>query len=83
MDTNVIATITIIIKDRSEAATKVNALLSEYGNMVIGRLGLPYPKKGLYIVTLVIDANNDLIGALTGQLGQLPDVKVKSTIAKI
>lgn len=83
MSSQVIATITVIIKDRSESAKKVNAILSDYAQVIVGRLGLPYPNKGLHIVTLVVDATNDVIGALTGRIGQLPDVSVKSTLAKI
>lgn len=51
--------------------------------MVIGRMGIPYHERDLNIVTLIVDASTDEIGALTGKLGQIPDVTVKSTLAKI
>lgn len=83
MNPPTIGTITIIIKNRSTSAHRVNEILTEFRGIVIGRIGLPYPQRDLNIITLVVDSTTDQIGSLTGQLGQLTDVTVKSTLAKL
>ncbi len=70
----------IIIKDRNKAAATVNAILSEYGEMIVGRMGLPFRDRGLSIIDLIIEANTDEVGALTGKLGMLEGVQVKSLL---
>ncbi|MFO7819567.1 MAG: iron-only hydrogenase system regulator [Halanaerobacter sp.] len=76
-----IAVVGIIINDREEAADKVNDILSEYGNLVLGRMGLPYEDRDLNIISLIVDGNNDQLGALAGKLGNLEGVKVKTMMA--
>ena len=77
-----VASIMILVKNRSESAGKVNEIISQFSDVIVGRLGLPYSGRELNIITLVVDATTDEIGALTGKLGQIKDVKVKSAIAK-
>lgn len=72
----------IIIEDRKEGAEEVNRALSEYGNMVVARTGVPYKEKNCCVITLVVDADADEIGALTGKLGNIPGVSVKSALSK-
>jgi putative iron-only hydrogenase system regulator len=69
--------IALIIKNR-EVAPKVNDILSSYGDKVVGRLGIPFREKNLSVISVVLEANTDEIGAIAGKLGQLEDVKVKS-----
>ncbi len=83
MDDRAVGVIAIIIKERSASAALVNEALTKHGNIVIGRMGLPYHERDLNIVTLIVDASTDEIGALTGKLGQIPGVTVKSTLAKV
>jgi putative iron-only hydrogenase system regulator len=83
MENRSVGVIAIIIKQRSETASLVNEELSSFGDMVIGRMGLPYHERDLNIITLIVDASSDRIGALTGKLGMIPGVTVKSTLAKI
>lgn len=78
-----IGTITILVRDRDETAAQVNEILSQFAGVVIGRMGIPYSKRNLHIITLVVDATTDAIGALTGRLGQINDVTVKSSLAKL
>lgn len=78
-----IGTITIIITDRSRQAQKVNTTLCEFGDMIIGRMGLPYAPGGLHIIALIVHATTDEIGALTGKLGAFPGVSVKASLTKI
>mgnify|MGYP006276144965 CR=1 FL=1 len=76
-----IAVVGIIIDNREEAADKVNDILSEYGNLVLGRMGLPYEDRDLNIISLIVDGTNDQLGALAGKLGNLDGVKVKTMMA--
>ncbi len=76
-----IAVIGIIIDDRNQAEA-VNTLLSQYGRYVIGRMGLPYEKKQVNIISIVVDAPMDAISALSGKLGRLPGVSSKALYSK-
>ena len=78
-----VASVMILVRNRSESATKVNEIISNFSSIIVGRLGLPYSEREFSIITLVVDANTDEIGALTGKLGQIKDVTVKSAVAKI
>ncbi len=68
----------IIVDKRRDAAPKVNDILSNYGELIVGRLGLPCREKGFSFIVVVIEADTDELGAMTGKLGMLPDIKVKS-----
>ncbi|HOW88066.1 MAG TPA: iron-only hydrogenase system regulator [Candidatus Omnitrophota bacterium] len=72
----------IIIEDRKKAAHAVNDLLSEFGDMIVARVGLPYRERHCSVITLIVDANTDELGALTGKLGALEGVSVKSALTK-
>lgn len=72
----------IIIEDRKKAAHAVNDLLSEYGDMIIARVGLPYRERHCSVITLIVDATTDELGSLTGKLGALDGVSVKSALTK-
>jgi len=75
-----ISVIGIIVTNREESAEKVNDILSKYGQYIIGRMGIPYRERGISVIALIIDASTDELGALTGRLGSVPGVKVKSAI---
>ena len=75
-----IAVIGIIVED-TEQAEKVNALLHEYSRYIIGRMGLPYGKKKVSIISVVMDAPMDTISALSGKLGKLPGITAKTVYA--
>lgn len=77
-----IGTITIIITNRARQAENVNKVLSEFGDVIIGRMGIPYAPKGLHVIALIVHASTDEIGALTGKLGTLTGVQVKSALTK-
>lgn len=76
-----IAVIGIIVEDKNMAG-EVNRLLHEYGQYIIGRMGLPYEKKGVNIISVVVDAPADSISALSGKLGRIPGVGVKALYSK-
>ena len=71
-----------IIVENIHSAEKINHLLSTYGEYVIGRMGVPYREKGISIISVTIDAPNDVISALSGKLGMLPGVSSKTIYAK-
>jgi putative iron-only hydrogenase system regulator len=77
-----IGTVSVIITDRAGQAPLVNAVLSEFGEMIVGRMGMPYPLKGVHVISLIVDGTTDQIGAMTGKLGALKGVKVKSALTK-
>ncbi len=64
-------------------AARVNSILSEHGDIGIGRRGLPYPPATLHILSLIVHGTTDEIGAMTGKLGSLDGVKVKSALQKV
>ena len=76
-----IAVIGIIIEDPGQAGA-VNALLHQYAAYVIGRMGLPYEKKRVHIISVVVDAPQDIISALSGKLGRLPGVSAKALYSR-
>jgi putative iron-only hydrogenase system regulator len=77
-----IGTITIIITNRTSQAENINRILSEFGDVIIGRMGIPYSPKDLHIIALIVHASTDEIGSLTGKLGTLTGVQVKSALTK-
>ncbi len=76
-----IAIIGIIVQNR-QSAEEINSLLHEYGEYIIGRMGLPYRERDLSVISIIIDAPADIIGALSGKLGMLKDVNVKTVYSK-
>lgn len=80
MDTR-IALIGIIV-DSNESVGQLNTLLSEYSEYIIGRMGIPYREKNISIISVAIDAPNDVISSLSGKLGMLPGINTKTTYTK-
>ena len=79
---NRVAVISIIVEDDS-AAAELNALLHEYGQYIIGRMGIPYRSRGINIICVAIDAPNDSINALTGALGRIKGINAKATCSNV
>lgn len=76
-----LAHVGIIVSDKT-AAGEVNALLSSCGNYIVGRMGLPYEKRGVHVISLVLDAPQDVVNALNGKLNRLPGVTAKALFQK-
>ena len=76
MDTRV-AVISIIVKNK-ESVEILNKTLSEYGEYIIGRMGIPYHKKEVNIISIAIDAPQDTINTLSGKIGRLEGVYTKT-----
>lgn len=67
-----------ILVENMNSVKILNDILHEYGNYIIGRLGLPYPKKNVNVITVVIDAPQDVINALSGKIGKLEGITAKT-----
>jgi len=76
-----IGTITILIKGKSSVSV-VNTLLSEYSDIILARQGLPLHNRNISVISLVIEGSVETINALTGKIGRLMDVEVKSILTK-
>ena len=81
METRV-AVMGIIVEDY-DSAEKLNAILHEYGKWIIGRMGVPYREKGINILSVAIDAPQDTIAALSGRIGKLQGVSVKTAYSNV
>ena len=81
MDTR-IALIGIILESR-ESVDALNHLLTEFGDYIIGRMGIPYRERGIHIVSIAIDAPQDVISALSGKIGNLPGISVKTAYSPV
>ena len=77
-----IAVMGIIVENR-ESAEPLNTLLSQYGEYIIGRMGVPYKDKGVFVVSVAIDAPQDTIAALAGKVGNLSGVSVKTAYSNV
>lgn len=71
-----------IVIESFENVGQVNAILHEYADLVVGRMGIPYREKGISVISLIVDGTTDDIGAMTGKLGRIPGVSVKSALTK-
>ncbi|ADZ84357.1 iron-only hydrogenase system regulator [Cellulosilyticum sp. ST5] len=77
-----IALIGIIVENK-DSVEKINGILHEYGEHIVGRMGVPYKPKNVSVISVIIDAPNSVISALSGKLGMIPHVNVKTVYSKI
>ena len=81
METRV-AVMGIIVEDMT-SVEQLNALLSEHGRWIIGRMGVPYRQRSISILSVAIDAPQDVISALSGKIGKLNGVSVKTAYSNV
>lgn len=67
-----------IIVGNRDTAGKINDILHDYGQYIIGRMGVPYRDKEIDVISIIVDAPQDIISAVSGKLGMLPDVSTKT-----
>lgn len=67
-----------IIVENTASVEQLNNLLHEYGQYIIGRMGIPYREKGINVISVAIDASQDTINALTGKIGRLAGISAKT-----
>ena len=77
-----VAVMGIIVQDM-DSVEQLNALLHTYGQYIIGRMGIPYREKGINIVSIAIDAPQDTISALSGKIGNLHGISVKTAYSNV
>jgi putative iron-only hydrogenase system regulator len=76
-----IGVVGIIIEEFTNA-TYVNDILHDFGNLIVGRIGVPYKDRGIFVISIIVDGTMDEISAMTGKIGKIPGVNVKSAITK-
>lgn len=77
-----LAVISIIAEDR-EQSPRINGILSEFGDFIIGRMGIPYKEKSVFIISVAVDAPAEIINNITGKIGQLKGVTAKTLMSKL
>jgi len=75
-----IGAVIILVSDGGDV-NRINTIISEHADLILGRQGIPLRDRSINVISLVLDGNTDRIGSLTGKLGRLQGVKVKSVIA--
>ena len=81
MDSRV-AVIAIIIEDIN-SSEQVNAILHEYGEHIIGRMGIPYRSRKINLISVAVDAPQDTISAISGKIGRLKGVSAKTVLSQV
>ena len=71
-----------IIVENQEITDELNRILHEYGEYVVGRMGIPYKKQNVCIISVIVDAPNNVISSLSGKLGMLDGISVKTLYSK-
>lgn len=77
-----IALIGVIIENR-EAVERLNGILHEYGSYIIGRMGIPYRERKVNIISVAVDAPQDVVSALSGKIGRPSGVSVKTVYSNV
>lgn len=77
-----VALLSIIVEEPS-SVPKLNEILHEYGEFIIGRMGLPYRERNINIIAIAMDAPQSVISALSGKIGRLENVTVKATYSNV
>lgn len=75
-----IGVVGIVVENPDSIVEKVNGIISNYRNIIVGRMGIPRPEEKVGVIALIIEGTTDEVGALTGKLGNLPGVTVKSAL---
>lgn len=72
-----------IVVENFDSVTKLNDILHDYGDFIIGRMGIPYKERGVSIISVAVDATEDTISAMAGKIGKLPGISSKTVYAKM
>lgn len=72
-----------IIVENEETVEQLNTILHNYGEYIIGRMGIPYRKRGVNIISIAIDAPQDTISAISGKIGKLNGISVKTAFSGV
>nr|WP_319488840.1 TM1266 family iron-only hydrogenase system putative regulator [uncultured Caproiciproducens sp.] len=72
-----------IVVENTDSVEKINSVLHEYGEYIVGRMGIPYHKRHISVISIVMDAPGDIISAVSGKLGMIPHVNIKTVYSKV
>ena len=72
-----------IVVEKAESVEALNRILHEYGSYIIGRMGIPYAKRNINIISIAVDAPSDIISALSGKLERLDGISTKAVYSKV
>lgn len=72
-----------IIVENMESVELLNAILHDYGEYIVGRMGIPYRKKNVNIVSIAVDAPQDVISAMSGKIGKIEGISVKTAYSNV
>ncbi|HSW10196.1 MAG TPA: TM1266 family iron-only hydrogenase system putative regulator [Bacillota bacterium] len=75
-----LAVIGIIVERPEHSAQAVQDILTRYSSIIVGRMGIPYRSRGVSVIALIVDGTTDAIGALSGQLGSLQGVRIRTAV---
>lgn len=81
MDTRV-AILAIVVEERDNAE-ELNHVLHAYGKYIIGRMGIPYEKRGISLISVAVDAPQDVISAMSGKIGNIEGITAKAVYSKL
>ncbi len=77
-----VAILAIVVEDKSKAS-ELNSLLTEFGDYIIGRMGVPYDKKNISLISVALDAPQDVINSLSGKVGSIEGISAKAVYSKV
>ena len=72
-----------IIVESGDSVEKLNSILHTYGEYIIGRMGIPYREKGISIISIAIDAPQDVISTISGKIGNLEGISAKTVLSNV
>lgn len=72
-----------IIVEKEDTVAALNGILHEYGKYIVGRMGIPYREKKINIISIAVDAPQDVISAMSGKIGRLPGVSAKTAYSNV
>ncbi|MGI6700973.1 MAG: TM1266 family iron-only hydrogenase system putative regulator [Christensenellales bacterium] len=78
-----IGVIGIVVEGDRKVANAVQGILSEYGDIIVGRMGIPDRQSNISVISVIVKGSNEEISALTGKLGKLENISVKSALTKV
>ena len=78
-----IAVVGIVIEKDRSASKKVNEILSQYGDYIVGRMGIPDSVDDVYVISIIMKASTETISSMTGKLGRIENVTVKSAVTSV
>jgi len=72
-----------IVIENEKAVEKLNSILHDYGKYIVGRMGIPYRERNISVISVVIDAPSDVISSLSGKLGMIKGISIKTVYSKL